>query len=108
MSDSVIKGLATPHCCLECSMFNPIYYGGECKFLGGFAFDEFAFGEERHPDCPLLPLPDGYGDLIDKKKALEAIIKTLGIRDKRYLLQTEKKIYKVIEKQPVIVEAEGE
>lgn len=63
-----IKGMEMPQNCAECPM---CYDMMECsvsplKFWNGRTeIEQFDFCNERHPDCPLVELPE-HGDLIDR------------------------------------------
>ena len=58
MADILINGMKMPKNCAECPME---HY--ECWMLDDFVTDYFE-GDKRHPDCPLIELPD-HGRLID-------------------------------------------
>ena len=54
------------------------------------------------------PLPKGHGRLIDYSWVVDNVIKKLGIKNKRYLLEAEKALMSIIETAPTIIEAESE
>lgn len=54
------------------------------------------------------PLPKNHGRLIDYSWVVDNVIKKLGIKDKRYLLEAEKALMSIIEIAPTIIEAESE
>lgn len=53
-------------------------------------------------------LPKGHGKLIDYSWVVENIIKKLGIKDERYLLEAEKALMSIVEIAPTIIEADKE
>lgn len=64
MADLIIRGMEMPESCDKCSLFNECW----CMALGienwRKSYNKPEQGE-RLPDCPLVPLPDGHGRLID-------------------------------------------
>ena len=64
-------------------------------------------GVDRPSWCPIVGvLPDEHGDLIDRDALKSDIIKSLGIKDKRYLLPAEYAIWKVIDRRQSAIAAE--
>lgn len=78
MADLVIRGMRIPPQCVLYDEYR-VYY--KCPFAdegkwgvlvctcpnqkrGARIVNEYT--ETRHPDCPLVPLPEGHGDLIDR------------------------------------------
>ena len=63
----LIKGMEMPKNCRKCrcswSDFTRLYCEADGK-PWGLEVTEYADG--RHPDCPLIEIPDGHGDLIDR------------------------------------------
>lgn len=55
-----------------------------------------------------IPLPKNHGRLIDYSWVVDNVIKKLGIKDKRYLLEAEKALMSIVEIAPTIIEAESE
>lgn len=53
-------------------------------------------------------LPKGHGKLIDYSWVVDNVIKKLGIKDKRYLLEAEKALMSIVEIAPTIIEADNE
>ena len=53
-------------------------------------------------------LPRGHGKLIDYSWVVDNVIKKLGIKDERYLLEAEKALMSIIEIAPTIIEADKE
>lgn len=54
------------------------------------------------------PLPKGHGRLIDYSWIVDNVIKQLGIKDRRYLLEAEKALMSIVEIAPTIIEADKE
>ena len=66
MADLVIQGMEMPKNCAECpclSEWDDCGINHEWKFA-----DEFDNTKGRLPSCPLIPLPEGHGRLIDGDK----------------------------------------
>lgn len=57
MADSVIRGIEMPKNCYECPCCDKEF--GKCQVLDDYIF------YDRPSLCPLLPLPEGHGRLID-------------------------------------------
>ena len=66
MADILIRGMEMPKSCDECRLFNESW----CMALGvenwRKSYNKPPEGG-RLPDCPLVPLPEGHGDLIEKQ-----------------------------------------
>ena len=53
-------------------------------------------------------LPKGHGRLIDYSWVVKNVIKKLGIKDERYLLEAEKALMSIVNIAPTIIEADKE
>jgi hypothetical protein len=60
MADLVIRGMEMPEYCYECPCHN-----GESGYCQAYK-SGYLYSIERPAKCPLVPLPDGHGDLIDR------------------------------------------
>ena len=105
MADILIRGMEMPENCGECKAF--VCYrqwagdSGDC-FCGITKVD--AKADARNADCPLAPLPEGHGRLIDADDALKKIpIPTGGVSS----VDIYNNIEYFIETRPTIVPAEG-
>lgn len=70
MADFIIKGMGMPKTCNECPLNVSIYtYDGGDETCALNAWDGYSEQPKttRHPDCPLFPLPEGHGDLVERK-----------------------------------------
>ena len=71
MPDILIRGLEMPKSCDECRLFNESW----CMALGvenwRKSYNKPPEGG-RLPDCPLVPLPEGHGRLIDADELIKA------------------------------------
>lgn len=66
MSDIVIRNWKMWESCDDC----PIYIDCElCQHIDGYKMLD-----GRPNNCPVIVLPDGHGDLIDKDEAMNAIL----------------------------------
>ena len=59
----LIKGMEMPESCHVCEVGNSAQMFGHCPFYD-LKTDQDAWGTQRHPDCPLVPVPP-HGRLID-------------------------------------------
>ena len=55
----LIKGMEMPDSCYHCKI---------AESCGHYITN---YTNRRHPDCPLVALPDKHGDLIDRQKLIE-------------------------------------
>ena len=62
MADILIRGLDMPTDVYDC----PLNTFGYCN-LAQDSDHAFCIGDSRPEWCPLVPLPEGHGDLIDKQ-----------------------------------------
>lgn len=70
---------------------------------------------KRHKDCPISPMPEKHGPLIDRKELEKAVLKWLppdpcGREEMEYPFETDICVSMMmeIEEQEIVVEAEGE
>lgn len=88
----------------------------DCKYIGtvGSAFkDQYSILNARHPKCPLVEVPTPHGRLIDTDELYGAIVDK-GQRNERGKYRIGDfwelngcEIREVIDRQPTIIEAEG-
>lgn len=72
MADILIRGMETPKSCVEC-----LFDDDENTFCRALSEYVPAFGEPP-AKCPLLPLPEGHGRLIDADVMVEGLMKCRG------------------------------
>lgn len=110
----VVMGMEMPECCGDCQFQTSRWTGDFCsagKFMFGIDFD----WRDKHPKCPLFPLPEGHGRLIDadafKAMCLSATKKAKPdfIRHEDWLktCAITMSFCRDIDEQPTIVPAEG-
>lgn len=64
MADIVIRGMEMPIRCINCPF--KTYYHGDNRCLANRGKKiVWEIGNDRGRDCPLAPLPEGHGRLID-------------------------------------------
>lgn len=106
----VIKGMKMPKSCLDCDLTTSIC--GSLYCIVGKQSDwqlidleEIIYSESRHPKCPLVPLPEKHGRLIDVDALNQKIIEVVnsGKSDEKF---TARDVIQLIENAPVIIEAE--
>jgi len=108
MADILIRGMEMPESCDKCRLFNECW----CMALGiedwRKSYNKPEQGE-RLPDCPLVPLPEGHGRLIDADALIcEGADISDGYWVGEYCEATEWGYStKMIENAPTIVPAEG-
>lgn len=77
MADILIRGMEMPKSCDVCpfagtndDLMSDDYRYLYCGFpyMGQFVTD---YEATRHPDCPLAPLPEGHGRLVDAREVLK-------------------------------------
>lgn len=66
----VVVGMEMPTNCLQCSFVRIVsdhhYCGCNANCMLGEYVGEYFEGVGRHEGCPLVELPSGHGDLIDR------------------------------------------
>lgn len=67
MADILIRGMEMPESCFECVTTNSFFRNLHCDKLEGMSgfVGSLPHKNDRHPNCPLVPLPEKYGRLID-------------------------------------------
>lgn len=118
MADILIRGMEMPKSCFDCIFENRFFGKIGCNNLPGMFANELnaiAYTTERNPFCPLIPLPEGHGDLID----LDAFRAENGMNAKcehcptntykcQYdMIHTKMEFCEMLDDAPVIVPAEG-
>lgn len=117
MADILIRGIDAPESCLECVMTYSFFRNLHCNKLEGMSgfVGPLPHANDRHPDCPLLPLPEGHGDLIDRdafraENGLNAKCEhcpTNTYECQRDMIYTKMEFCGMLDDAPVIVPAEG-
>ena len=77
MADVLIRGMEMPMSCFDCPIFDD-FCQERCGVTGTMVYGEIDPQRETLPDCPLVPLPEGHGDLIDKAEAYDRIAEQEG------------------------------
>lgn len=115
MADILIRGMEMPQRCKACRFCG---FGGRmselnvCMFTGE---SQPKLSQERMSKCPLVPLPEGHGDLIDR----DAFRADNGLNAKcehcptntyecqHDMIHTKMEFCEMLDDAPVIVPAEG-
>lgn len=96
----IVKGMRMPDTCEECQVSCEVGSDLHCQVTDDgnkWGWKKSENGFESRPDwCPLLPLPEKHGRLIDADEATRGSLERTG---KRLL---------AIDTAPTIVEAEGD
>jgi len=95
MAELIIRGMEMPESCFDCPIFDN-FCQERCGVTGTLVYGEIDPQRETLPDCPLIPLPEGHGRLIDADGLQEEFKKSHD--GKRLML---------IDTAPTIVPAEG-
>ena len=103
----IIKGLDMPSSCLDCQFMKnqntSLGIIGNCTrgcgSVIGFATNHYV--NSRHPNCPIVKLPEQHGRLID----VDSTIADLQTVDPRYETMI-KWCIQVLEAQPTVIERE--
>ena len=62
----VLMGMRMPGTCIDCDLYDKHYRHGMCKGHGVWFGPEDDWKYETRPNwCPLRPLPEKHGDLVD-------------------------------------------
>ena len=102
MSSIIIKGMEMPTSCCYCKFREPFLDFAYCN-LGEMDMEYKDTSIKRHPDCPLIALPEKHGDLIDRN----AMVKDLKTVNSDYGIFSREWIDAWTYAQPTIVKAEG-
>lgn len=98
MSGIYISGMEMPESCWRCEIGNAEQMDNRpCPFYSIDGEEQKKYADSRHPDCPLIPVPD-HGDLIDKQYAYQNTM-TLGEHTRKIVL-------KQIDALPVVIPAD--
>ena len=67
MAELIIRGMEMPESCFDCPIFDN-FCQERCGVTGTLVYGEIDPQRETLPDCPLIPLPEGHGRLIDAER----------------------------------------
>lgn len=65
MADLVIRGMEMPGHCIDCPLMVDRFDTDACALQSQEANEAFESWDDMRRGCPLLPLPEGHGRLID-------------------------------------------
>ena len=111
----IVLGMEMMDCCEKCPFLD--YEQGYCFASGKKQKDGWydcnlyvSDNKKRHKDCPLRPLPEKHGRLIDADAMERVMSETVqgDIRGYPYSDTQWEMAFRWIDHQPTIVEAEGE
>ena len=103
----IVMGMEMPEYCAECDAekWDENEYGDEFNHRCGFMYKGYTHkvrDNGRREDCPLRPLPEKHGRLIDADRLVVVLMKNFGNIGGSAVLK------QFIDIAPTIVEAEGE
>lgn len=103
----IVKGMEMPECCAGCFAISDSL--GWCKASGNDIYSPFSM-DGRPSFCPLRPMPEKHGRLIDADDMERFMSDTVqgDIRQYPYSDTLWDMAFKWIDSRPTIVEAEGE
>ena len=76
MADILIRGIDFPQCCGECPFQASRWTGDFCsagQLMLGIDFDY----RQKHPKCPIDPIPEGHGKIVDAEEIRTRLIRKL-------------------------------
>lgn len=65
MADILIRGMEMPKHCIDCPLMVDRFDTDACALQSQEANEEFESWDDMRRGCPLVPLPEGHGRLID-------------------------------------------
>lgn len=95
----IVLGIEMPESCLQCDFFS----GQGCKATRTL-FPDWMNVAVRAKECPIRPLPEKHGGLIDQDKILQDVIH--GDYPNQWIDKNE--LLRLFRNAPTIVEAEGD
>ena len=117
----IVLGMEMPDTCEECRISIEVGSDMHCPLLTGDSHRDFGRKAEcglysRPNWCPLRPLPEKHGDLVDKRAMMDEAkrISEMIDKSKRFSWQTTGDgwynwdVYALIDRQPTIVESDGD
>lgn len=80
-----IKNAKLPDNCYECP-FNQCgdCYGGRIKYIMDIDDDEELYHTKRHPQCPLIEIPEPHGRLIDENTIMDVYYERVVHEDGKF------------------------
>ena len=89
----VVRGMEMPTNCLQCSFVMIVsdhyYCGCNANCMLGEYVGEYLEGVGRHEVCPLVELPGGNGDLIDRDALPKDRVEWEDIVDAKVVMEGE-------------------
>lgn len=71
MADIVVRSMEMPESCFECVLTHSFFRNLHCDELEGMgSFIDLPHVNDRHPNCPLIPLPERHERLCDTVDAI--------------------------------------
>lgn len=71
MSDILIRGMEMPGHCIDCPLMVDRFDTDACALQSQEANEAFESWDDMRRGCPLVPLPEGHGRLVDADALLE-------------------------------------
>lgn len=90
----LVKGMEMPDSCYHCKI---------AESCGRYITN---YTDRRHPECPLVEIPEKHGDLIDRDEVRNAVYHHLSIKREENLLPAEKSIFGNLIKAKAVIESE--
>lgn len=103
----IVKGMEMPTKCCECDAenYDESFYGDEFNHVCSFiykGYTEKIRDSGRRDDCPLRPLPQKHGRLIDADRLIDAAMRSYSPLLAGDILK------RLIDFEPTVVEAEDD
>ncbi|MBR4873655.1 MAG: hypothetical protein IKV00_07450 [Clostridia bacterium] len=110
MADILIRGMEMPLRCINCPFEMFIHGENRCRANRGKPI-EFEIGNDRGKNCPIVPLPEGHGRLIDADIVIQTLKRSIDLPyNKRTNVSWSDAFDSFVdrlEEQDVVLEAEG-
>lgn len=109
MADILIRGIDVPESCLECVMTYSFFRNLHCNKLEGMSgfVGPLPHANDRHPNCPIFPFPEGHGKIIDSDALWENMTVEQSEAFQKGLAGTIE-LFEMLEAATPIIPAEGD
>lgn len=71
MSDILIRGMEMPGHCIDCPLMVDRFDTDACALQSQEANEAFESWDDMRRGCPLVPIPEGHGRIVDAAEILE-------------------------------------
>lgn len=75
MSDILIRGMEMPGHCIDCPLMVDRFDTDACALQSQEANEAFESWDDMRRGCPLVPIPEGHGRLVDADALMPDFVK---------------------------------